>query len=100
MNGAAIAVLVSFAASSIPAFRVCMRMLELRAGVLLPRLLPLVIASAFMSAAMVAILRLPLPSAALLGVGLLAGGAVYAAAVFILARPLLSSMWAGLRPGY
>jgi O-antigen/teichoic acid export membrane protein len=99
VSGAAVAVLVSFSASGIPALRTCLRMLELRPAVLLPRLMPLVVASALMGGAMQLTLSLDLPSAVSLGAGILVGTAVYGAAVFLLARPLLSSLWEGLRPG-
>lgn len=99
INGAAIAVLVSFAASALPAYRICMRMLELRAATLVPKLIPLIVASALMGVAMVLTLRLNIPPAASLAAGILVGTAVYAAAVAALARPLLSATWASFRPG-
>ncbi len=99
VNGAAIAVLVSFAASSVPAFRKCMRMLELPGSALWPKLAPLVIASGLMGAALVLTLRLGLSPIASLLVGIPVGTAVYAAAVYVLARRLLSSVWAGIGPG-
>jgi O-antigen/teichoic acid export membrane protein len=99
IDGAAVAVLVSFAASGIPAFVVCMRMLELRASVLLPRLRPLLVASTLMGVAMALTARASLPQAASLAAGVVVGISVYAASVFVLARPLLRSAWAGLRGG-
>ena len=99
VSGAAIAVLVSFSASAVPAFRTCIRMLDLRMSELVPRLLPLVVASVLMGLAMELTLRLDIPAAASLGAGITAGTAVYGAATALLARPLLSSAWAGLRPG-
>jgi O-antigen/teichoic acid export membrane protein len=98
VSGAAVAVLVSFTASAVPAFRSCIRMLELRMSDLLPKLLPLVVASTLMGIAMELTLRLRLAPAASLGVGIVAGIAVYGAATAVLARPLLSAVWAGLRP--
>jgi O-antigen/teichoic acid export membrane protein len=99
VNGAAVAVLVSFSASGIPALAACMRMLELRASALLLKLMPLVVASALMGGAMELTLRLKAAPAVSLGAGILVGTAVYTAAVAALARPLLSAVWAGLRPG-
>jgi O-antigen/teichoic acid export membrane protein len=99
VNGAAVAVLVSFAASAIPAYQKCMQMLELRWSTLLPKLIPLVVASALMGVAMELTLSLKIPPAASLAAGLVVGSAVYMAAVAALARPLLSAAWAGLRPG-
>jgi O-antigen/teichoic acid export membrane protein len=99
VEGAAIAVLVSFSASGIPALRSCMRMLELRATTLLSKLLPLFVASALMGGAMELTSRLRIRPVESLGAGILVGGFVYIAAVAVLARPLLSAVWAGLRPG-
>jgi lipopolysaccharide exporter len=99
VSGAAVAVLVSFSASAVPAFRSCLRMLDLRISELVPRLVPLVIASVLMGTAMELTLRLNLDPALSLVAGILAGVAVYGAAAALLARPLLRSVWAGLRPG-
>ena len=99
VDGAAVAVLVSFAASALPAFRICLRMLELRASTLLSKLAPLFVASTLMGVAMALTLRLQIPPAASLAAGFLLGTAVYVAAVSILARPLLRSLRAGFRPG-
>jgi O-antigen/teichoic acid export membrane protein len=99
VSGAAVAVLISFSASAIPAFRTCIRMLDLRMSDLIPKLMPLVVASVLMGIAMQLTLRLHLSSAAALGVGILVGMIVYGAAISLLARPLLNAVWVGLRPG-
>jgi O-antigen/teichoic acid export membrane protein len=99
VSGAAVAVLVSFSASAIPAFRTCIRMLDLRMSDLVPKLMPLVAASVLMGAAMQLTLRLHLSSAASLGVGILVGTTIYGVAIVLLARPLLRTVWVGLRPG-
>ena len=99
VDGAAIAVLVSFAASAFPALRTCLRMLELRASTLFSKLVPLIVASILMGVAMALTLRLTIPPAASLTAGFLVGTAVYAAVVAILARPLLNSLWEAFRPG-
>jgi O-antigen/teichoic acid export membrane protein len=99
INGAAVAVLVSFAASAIPAYAVCMRLLDLRASLLLPKLAPLILASMLMGVAMALTSRLALSPGSSLAAGLLVGVAVYAASVAVLARPLLRDAWESIGPG-
>jgi O-antigen/teichoic acid export membrane protein len=99
VSGAAVAVLVSFSASAVPAFRACLRLLDLRLAVIVSRLMPLVVASVLMGAAMELTLRLNISPAASLAAGVLLGTAVYGASVVLLARPLLSAVYSGFRPG-
>jgi len=99
INGAAVAVLVSFAASAIPAYAVCLRLLDLRASALLPKLAPMILASTLMGLAMAVASNVPFSPGPSLAVSVFVGAAVYAAAVGVLARPLLRAAWKGLRPG-
>ena len=99
INGAAWAVVSSFAFSALPAFRACMRLLDLRLAVVAKRLLPLIGSSIVMALAMSLMLRVKVQPVVDLADSLAVGVVFCLAATLVFARPVLRGIWAGFRLG-
>jgi lipopolysaccharide exporter len=101
LTGAALSMLIAISASSFPAVAISARRVELSARELARSLAPSALCSLLLAVALGALLvsTRSLGSAALLGLLVAAGIAVYGTATALFARSVVSPMWLGIRAG-
>jgi O-antigen/teichoic acid export membrane protein len=99
VSGAALAMVVAFSLSGLPALAVAARRLEVPVATLLRACAPIVLSSAAMAAVLLALLPVTesLPPAVAVVVLVVCGGAAYVAAAAVLARGTLAPIWVSVR---
>jgi O-antigen/teichoic acid export membrane protein len=99
VTGAAVSMVVGFSASGIPALIWAVRLVGLRAAEFVRALAPTLVCSAILAATLGALLltRDYMGAAANLALFVVAGLAVYSAAIAVLARPAVQPIWTSVR---